>query len=78
MDTKAIKKEIIDRIIMFDDQEFLMKINKLLKNRQSERFIELSPDMDAKLNHASNQIKQGKFIEQQDLDKSVEKWLNEE
>ena len=63
---------------MFDDQEFLMKINKLLKNRQSERFIELSPDMDAKLNHASNQIKQGKFIEQQDLDKSVEKWLNEE
>jgi hypothetical protein len=78
MDTKEIKKEIIDRIIMFDDQEFLMKINKLLQNHQSERFIELSPDMEAKLNHASNQIKQGKFIEQQDLDKSVEKWLNEE
>lgn len=78
MDTKEIKKEIIDRIIMFDDQEFLMKINKLLQNHQSERFIELSPDMEAKLNHASNQIKQGKFNEQQDLDKSVEKWLNEE
>lgn len=78
MDTKEIKKEIIDRIIMFDDQEFLMKINKLLQNHQSERFIELSPNMDAKLNHASNQIKQGRFIEQQDLDKSVEKWLNEE
>jgi len=78
MDTKEIKKEIIDRIIMFDDQEFLMKINKLLQNHQSERFIELSPDMNAKLNHASTQIKEGKFIEQQDLDASVEKWLNEE
>ncbi len=78
MDTKAIKKEIIDRILLFDDQEFLKEINSLLQSRQSERFIEISSDLDVKLNLASDQIKQGKFIEQDELDNAVEEWLNEE
>lgn len=78
MDTKAIKKEIIDRILLFDDQEFLKEINSLLQSRQSERFIEISSDRDVKLNLASDQIKQGKFIEQDELDNAVEEWLNEE
>ena len=78
MDTNAIKKEIIDRILLFDDQEFLKEINSLLQSRQSERFIDISSDLDAKLNLASDQIKQGNFIEQDELDKAVEEWLSEE
>lgn len=78
MDTKAIKKEIIDRILLFDDQEFLKEINSLLQSRQSEIVIDISSDLDVKLNLASDQIRQGKFIEQDELDKAVEEWLNEE
>ena len=78
MDTKAIKKEIIDRILLFDDQEFLKEINSLLRSRQSERVIDISSELDVKLNIASDQIKQGNFIEQVDLDKAVEEWLSEE
>ena len=78
MDTKAIKKEIIDRILLFDDQEFLKEINSLLRSRQSERVIDISSELDVKLNIASDQIKQANFIEQVDLDKAVEEWLSEE
>jgi guanylate kinase len=78
MDTKAIKKEIIDRILVFDDQEFLEEINSLLQSRQSERYIEISSELEVKLNLSSDQIKQGNFIEQDELDKAVEEWLNEE
>jgi guanylate kinase len=78
MDTKAIKKEIIDRIILFDDQEFLEEINQLLQSRQSEKYIEISSELEEKLKHASNQISQGIFTEQDELDKAVEEWLNEE
>jgi guanylate kinase len=78
MDTKAIKKEIIDRIILFDDQDFLEEINQLLQSRQSEKYIEISSELEEKLKHASNQISQGIFTEQDELDKAVEEWLNEE
>jgi len=78
MDTKSIKKEIIDRILVFDDQEFLKEINSLLRSKQSEKYIEISSEMDQKLNLVGEQIKQGKFIEQDELDKAVEEWLNEE
>lgn len=68
----------LDRILLFDNQEFLKEINSLFQSRQSERVIDISSDLDVKINLASDQIRQGKFIEQDELDKTVEEWLNEE
>ncbi len=78
MDTNAIKKEIIERILVFDDQEFLKELNSLLRSKQSERHIKIPSELEVKLNLASDQIKKGNFIEQDELDKAVEEWLNEE
>ncbi len=76
MNTVDLKHELIMRISVIEDADFLNAIKTILDYKKRENVIELSLDQESELLEASQEGKKGDFISQSDMDKKVKSWLN--
>ncbi|MCV2486562.1 hypothetical protein OD917_16635 [Flavobacterium sp. SH_e] len=77
MSTLEIKLEIFDKLKNIEDVSLLEKIRNLLKNVDTEdvyQFEQYELDM---LRESEEDIKYGRVISQEDLDKEDLEWLSE-
>jgi len=77
MSTLEIKLEIFDKLKNVEDVSLLEKIRNLLKNADSSdiyQFEQYELDM---LRESEEDIKYGRVISQEDLDKEDLEWLSE-
>lgn len=76
MGTLEIKLEIFDKLKNIEDVSLLEKIRNLIKNADTSevyQFAEYELDM---LKESEEDIKYGRVISQEDLDKEDLKWLS--
>lgn len=76
MDTIQLKQELIHRISIIEDIDFLNAIKTILDYKKKETVIELSADQEKELLFASEEGKKGKVISQSEMDQKVEEWLS--
>jgi len=77
MTTFELKKLLISRIKEINDTSFLNEIKSLLESKSSEKMLILTSEQKNEINESKREIKKGHFIDQSELDKSVEKWASE-
>ncbi len=75
MSTIEIKDNIISKIILIDDQSFLEAINILINNKADQKVYKLSPEQLESINRGINDIKEGNFITNEDLNLEISQWL---
>ena len=72
----ALKKYLVSRINLIDDDSVLDKIKKIVDKKESKVYV-LSDYQLEKLAESRKQIEDGDFLTQDEMDKKVEEWLNE-
>ncbi len=77
METAALKSELISLIADIEDKSLLQAVKTILDYRKKEKFILLTSEQEQDLLKSSEQGKNGKYIDQSELDKKVEEWLKE-
>lgn len=76
MNTIQLKQELIHRISIIEDIEFLNAIKTILDYKKKETFIELTADQEEELLFVSKEGKKGNVISQSEMDRKVEEWLS--
>lgn len=71
----ALKKYLVSRINLIDDDSVLDKIKKIVE--KEEKVYVLSDYQLDKLAKSRKQIEDGNFLTQDEMDKKVKEWLNE-
>jgi hypothetical protein len=76
MNAIQLKQELIHRISIIEDVDFLNAIKTILDYKKKETFIELTTDQEKELLFASKEGKKGNVISQSEMDQKVEEWLS--
>ena len=76
MNTIHLKQELIHRISIIEDIEFLNAIKTILDYKKKETFIELTADQEEELLFVSKEGKKGNVISQLEMDRKVEELLS--
>lgn len=76
MTTIELKKILIHRIAEIEDESFLKTIKTILDAQSQDQIIILTDEQKEEIAESKKQIEQGFFIEQDELDKEFDKWLN--
>jgi hypothetical protein len=72
-----IRTGLIDKILSIKNKEFLEALDKLISSSKSEsEIIELTEDQKIMLEMSENDIKTGKLISQDAMNKRNLEWLN--
>jgi len=73
-----IRSELIDKILAIKNKEFLKALDKLISISSSETgIVNLTDEQKAMLEMSEDDIKEGKLISQEAMDKRNLEWLNE-
>lgn len=72
MTTVALRKYLVSKINLLEDNAVLDEIKKIID--KTEKVYVLSEYQLALVKEAREQIKNGDFITEQEMDKKVEKW----
>jgi hypothetical protein len=74
----SIRKELIDKILNIHNMDFLVALDKLVSYSHAvDPADELSPEQKELLEMSEVDIKNGKMMSQQAMDKRNLEWLNE-
>ena len=71
-----LKKLLINRIEEINDVSFLNAIKTILDTKTQSQIITLTSEQRYEIRESKKEIEQGLFIEQVELDKEFNKWLN--
>ena len=72
-----IRNELIDKILSIRNKDFLEALDKLVSSRASESdVVELTNEQKKMLEMSEQDIKSGKLISQEAMDKRNLEWLN--
>ncbi len=76
MTTVELKNQVIDKIAQLTDNNILMEVNKLIDDNifDTETYL-LSNDHKNAINLAINQIKDGDFLTNDQVNNDIDKWL---
>ena len=78
MQTAQLRDIVIDKIYGINDSDYLRALNKILDMRQtSEEVFHLNEDQKAMIRLAKQQISNGEYISNEDLEKEEDQWLSE-
>jgi hypothetical protein len=72
-----LKHSLIDKIRMIEDEDFLKALDNLVSAANPEETIQLSPAQEELLQMSESDIKAGRLISQEELDKLDQEWLKE-
>ena len=78
MSTLELKKLLISKIDDIDDEELLKAVYKLLdyKSTSGDVYV-LSKDEEKEINEGLQQVREGKTISDEDVQKEIDRWLSE-
>lgn len=77
MTTIELKNRVIDKVNDLTDDELLMDLIKLIDDSSDENYIyRLSDKHKIAINVATDQIRQGNSLTNQQADKEINEWLN--
>ena len=71
-----LKKILIHRIAEIQDESFLNAIKTILDSKTQNQVITLTAEQKAEIAESKKQMEKGLFIEQDELDKEFDRWLN--
>jgi hypothetical protein len=72
-----IRNALIDKILTIRNKDFLIALDKLVSTSSTEEgSIELSPEQKEMLEMSEEDIKSGRLISQEAMDKRNLEWLN--
>jgi hypothetical protein len=77
MTTIALKKLLINRIAEINDVSFLNALKTILDTKTHAQTLSLTPEQRFEIIESQKEIESGLFVEQGELDKEFNKWLNE-
>jgi hypothetical protein len=78
MQTAQLRDIVIDKIYGINDSDYLKALNKILDMRQtSEEVFQLNEEQKAMIRLGKQQISNGEYISNEDLEKEEDQWLNE-
>ncbi len=72
----ALKKYLVSRINLIDDDSVLDKIKKIVDKKEEKVYV-LSDFQLQKLAKSREQFANGDFLTEEEMDKKVEEWLSE-
>ena len=75
MTTIALKKYLISKINLLEDDAVLKQLKKIVQN--NEKVYQLSDYHIKRLEESRKQFAEGNFYSQEEVDVIVEKWLKE-
>lgn len=73
----SLKEKIINQIREMDNEELLKEIGRLLQLEGKAKYI-LNDDQLSIVQEAQQQIKGGQYLTDEEADKEIDEWLNEE
>ncbi len=77
MTIEKIRTDLIDKIRLINDKDFLEALDKLISSSKSEsEIVALTKEQKIMLEMSENDIKEGKLISQDAMNKRNEEWLN--
>jgi hypothetical protein len=76
MTSLELKKLLIHRIAEINDVSFLNAIKTILDSKTQNKILSLTQEQRFEIIESKKGIEKGLYIEQLELDKEVEKWLN--
>jgi hypothetical protein len=75
--TAELKKRVVEKLLATENNYLLEEINRLLElEHYDETVCILSDSEKAKVNKSLQQIENGEYITDEDLNKETDKWLN--
>ncbi len=75
----TLRNNIVDKLLTISNKDYLTALYKLIeKSSKDDNKVKLSKAQISMLGLSDNDIKKGKLISQEDLDKSDLKWLKEQ
>ncbi|MGF1638862.1 MAG: hypothetical protein ACFCUU_17440 [Cyclobacteriaceae bacterium] len=74
---ERIRNELIDKILSIKNKDFLIALDKLIVSSKSEsEMVELTKEQKTMLEMSDQDIKNGRLISQEAMDKRNMEWLN--
>jgi hypothetical protein len=77
MSTLELKQLLIHRISEINDVSFLKAIKTILDSKSEKQIIKLTAEQRSEIIQSKKDIENNLFVDQVELNKEVEKWLNE-
>ncbi|MCY7311239.1 MAG: hypothetical protein SGI96_15565 [Bacteroidota bacterium] len=76
MSTAELKEKLIDTIRKTDDAGLLEEMAHLLELQEQDTVYIMNDDQISLVNEAEQQIKDGKYLTNEESDKDTDEWLN--
>jgi predicted transcriptional regulator len=76
MSTIELKNALIQRITEIEDESFLQAIKTILDAQAEAKTIQLTPEIISEIMQSKKEIEKGLFIENKEIEKEIEEWLN--
>lgn len=76
MTTIALKKLLISRIAEINDVSFLNALKTILETKTQTQKLSLTPEQRVEITESRKEIESGLFVEQSELERELNKWLN--
>lgn len=77
MGTLELKLSLIQRLSLINDDDLLCRIKGLIDKAEQEQVLCFSPEVKAAIKRARTDVSEGRFVEDDKLDKYMERWVNE-
>ncbi|NJK84905.1 MAG: hypothetical protein HC906_01915 [Bacteroidales bacterium] len=76
MTTIELKNILIHKIAEIEDISFLKAIKTILDSKANNEILTLTPEQRNEIMESKKQIEQDLYLEHEELDKEMNKWLN--
>lgn len=77
MTTFELKSILYQKIAEIDDKSFLSAINTMIETKSNTTIFKTTHEQKKKIEHGINDIKEGRFFTDEEVQKEVDKWLKE-
>ena len=77
MGTLELKLSLIQRLSLINDDDLLCRIKRLIDKAEQEQVLYFSPEVKAAIKRARTEVSEGRFVEDEGLDKYMDRWVNE-
>ena len=77
MSTTELKKRLLEKIEEIDQDYLLQEVLNLIEFETTSEPIKLSSEQKSAVDQAREQIKNGEFFTNEEVDNEIDEWLNE-
>jgi predicted transcriptional regulator len=77
MKTAELKEILIHRIAGINDKSFLSAINTIVEAKSDSTVYKTTPEQKQRIQEAREQIANGVFLTNEEVEKDIDKWIKE-